>query len=268
MPDRILEVSLTMRRGLLATALLMAFGIAAVAHGESIKQGNIIVGFSGGITPRALPRSGSAPVGISFSSNFMSADGTDPPAQLSTISIGINGEGKIYDRGLPTCKIHRIQPTTVEAAHRICGGAIIGHGNVRLRVHLENQPPFTFSGPLLVFNARRSGGQRRLLAQIYGLRPPSAFVLTFKVLKKSGTFGTVIQTTLPLAARKWAYLTHFDMKLRRTYIYRGERRSYISAGCPAPAGFPGTIYPFARAHFGFSEGNRVTVSLTRHCTVR
>ncbi len=137
-----------------------------------------------------------------------------------------------------------------------------------MRVHLANQPPFTFKGPLLVFNAKRSGGHRRLLAQVYGRRPPSAFVLNFKILKKSGEFGTVIKTSLPKTARDWAYVTHFDMRLRRTYTYEGQRHSFISAGCAAPEGFPGAVYPFARSNFGFAGGKHVSTTLIRDCKVR
>jgi hypothetical protein len=78
----------------------------------------------------------------------------------------------------------------------------------------------------------------------------------------------VIRTTLPQEALKWAYMTHFDMKLQRTYTYRGERHSYISAGCAAPPGFPGAVYPFARAKFGFAGGKQVSTTLVRSCKVR
>lgn len=254
--------------GLVALALLIVVGAAGVARGEVEQEGDVIVNFDGGISPQALPREGVAPVAITVDSSVRSAEGVDPPPQLREISIGINSAGKIFDRGLPTCKVRRIQPTTIKAARRICGGAIVGSGHVGVRVHLENQPPFTFNGPLLVFNAKRSGGDRRLLAQVYGVKPPSAFVLTFKVLKRQGTFGNVIQTTLPKTAQKWAYVTHFDMRLRRTYTYQGERHSFISAGCAAPEGFPGAVFPFARARFGFEGGATVSTTLIRDCTVR
>jgi hypothetical protein len=255
--------------GLIALALLVALAAAAVARGEVEQQGNVIVTFDGGISPRALPRSGVAPVAVSVDSGFKSSDGTDPPPQLQTISIGINRGGKIFDRGLPTCRVRNIQPATIEAARRICGGAIVGSGHVQVRVHLTNQEPFTFKGKLLVFHAMRVGGQRRLLAQVYGRRPPSAFVLTFKILERQGTFGTLITTALPKQARRWAYVTHFDMTLRRMYTYLGRRHSYISAGCAAPAGFPGAVYPFARAKFGFAGGKQVeSPTLLRNCTVR
>ena len=58
------------------------------------------------------------------------------------------------------------------------------------------------------------------------------------------------------------------MKLRRTYTYQGQRHSYVSAGCAAPDGFPGAVYAFARASFGFAGGEQVTTTLVRDCTVR
>lgn len=255
-------------RLLIAIALLLALGASAVARGESVQDGNLIVRFDGGISPHALPRADRAPVTVTIDTTITTTDNADPPPQLREISIGINREGKIFDRGLPTCRVRKIQPTTIAAARRICGGAIVGSGHVAVRVHLPNQPPFTFKGPLLVFNAKPSGGKRRLLAQVYGRRPPSAFVLTFKVLKRQGKLGTLIRTSLPKPARKWAYVTHFDMKLRRIYTYKGKRRSFISAGCPAPEGFTAAVYTFARGTFGFSGGRTVSETLVRDCKVR
>lgn len=256
------------RGGLIAVALLLALGAAAVARGEVVQQDGVTVGFEGGISPRALPRTELAPVTVKVGGSFKSSEGADPPPQLRKISIGINRAGRIFDRGLPTCRVRRIQPTTIRAAKRICGGAIVGSGKVQVRINLKNQAPFTFNGPMLVFHAKRHRGKRRLLAQVYGKKPPSAFVLNFKIVEKKGTYGTVINTVLPKPARKWAYVTHFEMKLRRIYKYRGERHSFISAGCAAPAGFPGAVYPFARANFGFDGGRRVTTTLVRDCTVR
>lgn len=252
----------------IALALLAVLGLATAARAEKEIDGNLVVTFDGGISPRALPRSGTAPVTVTVDSTFGTTDGADPPPQLRTISIGINKGGELFDRGLPTCRVRKIQPATIGAAKRICGGAIVGSGHVQVRVNLSNQPPFTFKGPMLVFHAKRTGGKRRLLAQVYGLKPPSAFVLTFKIVEKGGTFGTVIKTTLPQEARKWAFVTHFDMKLRRIYTYKGQKHSYVSAGCAAPDGFPGAVYPFARASFGFAEGQQVTTTLIRDCTVR
>jgi hypothetical protein len=256
------------RACLVVAALSVALGAAGVARAEVERQGDVIVSFDGGISPHALPRTGVAPVAVTIDSAFKSAEGADPPPQLRTISIGINHRGKLFDRGLPSCRVGEIQPATIGAARRLCGKAIVGSGHIQVRVHLSNQPPFTFKGPMLVFHAKRVGGHRRLLAQVYGSKPPSAFVLNFKIVEKPGEFGTVIKTSLPPSAGKWAYVTHFDMKLQRIYTYRGKKHSYVSAGCAAPPGFPGAVYAFARAEFGFAEGEDVTTTLVRDCTVR
>jgi hypothetical protein len=253
---------------LISLAILAILVVTAAAAAEIGKKGDIVVSFNGGISPQTLPRTGVAPVAVTIDSSFRSAEGADPPPQLKAISIAINRRGKIFDRGLPTCRVRKIQPATIAAARRICGGAIVGSGHVQVRVRLPNQPPFTFKGPMLVFHAKRSGGDRRLLAQVYGRKPPSAFVLSFKIVKEPGELGTVIKTTLPRSAQDWAYVTEFDMKLRRIYTYRGKQYSYVNAGCAAPPEFPGAVYTFAQADFGFSEGEHVTTTLTGNCTVK
>jgi hypothetical protein len=42
---------------------------------------------------------------------------------------------------------------------------------------------------------------------------------------------------------------------------------YISAGCPAPKGFGGAVFPFAKATFDFA-GSQITSTLTRNCKAR
>jgi hypothetical protein len=254
-------------RWIVVFLVLLALG-ATAARGELAQEGNLIVSFDGGISPHALPRAGTAPVAVEVATSIKAADGADPPPQLREISIAINREGRIFDRGLPTCRLRDIQPSTIASARAICGGAIVGNGRVNVRVRIPDQTPFDFSGPLIVFNAERVNGKRRLLAQVYGSRPPSSFVLTFRISRRGGKFGTVIKTRLPTEARRWAYVTEFEMRLRRTYTYGGQRHSYISAGCSAPDGYPGALYPFAKGTFEFAGGRAVSTTLIRDCKVR
>lgn len=249
-------------------ALALALGAAGVARGELTQEDNVLLSFRGGISPKDLPRERPAPVAVWIDSTLSATDGTDPPPQLREIVIAINKDGRLFNRGLPTCRVRRIQPSTIKAAQRICGGAIVGRGHVGVRIELEDGHPFDFKGPLLAFNAKPHGGHRRILAQVYGSAPPSAFVLTFTIKKRPGTFGTVISTKLPKEAQKWAYITHFDMRLQRQYTYEGKRRSFVSASCAAPEGFPGTVYPFAEASYRFDTGTNAEMTLLRNCNVR
>jgi hypothetical protein len=253
---------------ILIVALGLTLGVVGVARAELVREDNLLLSFRGGIAPKELPRGADAPVAVWVDSSVKTTDGSDPPPQLREITIAINRAGKLFSRGLPTCEIRRIQPSTMAAAKKACGGAIVGSGHVGVRIAFEKDHPFDFKAPLLAFNAKSHNGHRRILAQAYGANPPSSFVLTFKLRRRPGVFGTVISTRLPRSARDWAYITHFDMRLERRYEYRGRQRSFISASCAAPEGFPGTVYPFAKARYRFATGTTASVALVRSCLVR
>ena len=76
-----------------------------------------------------------------------------------------------------------------------------------------------------------------------------------------------MSTQLPASAQGWAYLSHFDMTLDRQWRYRGKARSYVSAACSAPAGFPGATFPLAKASYGFAGGQTLRTTVVRSCRV-
>jgi hypothetical protein len=240
---------------------------AAPAGAEISQQGNLITSFRGDMVPKKLPRQAPAPVSVGVSGSFRTADSTPLP-QLRTISVAINGAGRLYDAGLPVCRVGSIQPATEANARETCGGSIVGSGHVTVGVRLSNQEPFEVKGSLLAFNGPVEHGDKLILAQVYARDPPGAFVLPFKVRERPGLFGTVMTTSLPASALGWAYLSHFDMTLHRTYRYGGATHSYVSAACSAPAGFPGAVFPFAKATYGFAGGRTMRTTVVRSCKVR
>lgn len=252
-------------------ALLLAAATACLlltqgASAELAQQGTTLVGFNGGLTPKALPRNKPAPVAVTVEGDVKTTRGAPLP-QLRTISVAINRAGRLYDKGLPACNVGAIQPATEKEAQALCHRSIVGSGHVTLQAHIQGQHPFPVEGKLLAFNGPRKHGQKVVLAQVYSTSPPGAFVLTFTLARKQGLFGTVMSTRLPKEAEGWAYLTHFDMTLGRSYRRHGKVHSYVSAACSAPAGFPGASFPFARARFGFAGGKRLGVTVVRSCRV-
>jgi hypothetical protein len=73
--------------------------------------------------------------------------------------------------------------------------------------------------------------------------------------------------SLPASTRGWAYLSRFDMTLHRAYRYRGTVHSYVSAACAAPPGFPGAVFPLARATYGFAGDRHVRATIVSNCKV-
>lgn len=253
-------------RFLLCAALTSVLCLVVPAQAEVARKGNLVTTFDGDLAPKRLPRKRLVPVAVRVAGSFRTT-GRAPLPQLRTISVAINRAGRLEDVGLPTCRVARIQPATEAAAHRRCGGAIVGRGHVTVETHIESQAPFTVKGNLLAFNGPTRNGQKLILAQIYTKKPPGSFVLTFKLKRRPGLFGSVMSTSLPSSARGWAFLRHFDMTLGRRYRYRGKARSYIAAACSAPAGFPGAVFPLAKARYGFANGKTTRTTVVRSCRV-
>lgn len=248
-----------------ATAAFLCFWVPAQA--ERNGEGDLVVAFNSSIKPATLPRHMPVPVAVRVGGDVWTEPETSPPPQLRTITVEINRQGRLFDRGLPVCNVEEIQPATERNARRVCGTAIIGNGHISAQVTIPTQPLFTVEAKLLVFNGPRKNGDKLILAQAYARKPPGAFVLTFHVNRQPGAFGTVMSTTLPPGTERWAYLTQFDMTLRRTYEWHGRERSYVSAACAAPAGFDTVVYPLARATYGFTDGRSLTTSVARPCHV-
>jgi hypothetical protein len=55
------------------------------------------------------------------------------------------------------------------------------------------------------------------------------------------------------------------MTLSRRYSYKGKRRSYISAGCPAPKGLRSLGFPLAKTSFSFAKGGTLSTVVEQTC---
>jgi len=260
MTSRRVEASL-----IAATALTL--GLAAIAHAEVGQRGDLRVSFAGEIAPRALPRSGTAPVAVTVGGRITTTDGSPPP-QLQTISIQINRHGHLDSSGLPICRFKQIQPSTTSAALAACRRSLVGEGSFSADVELPQQAPFPSQGKVLAFNGRVDG-RPMILAHVYGTQPvPTSFVLPFAIGRARGQFGTLLTAVLPETTGEWGFVTGISITLHRRFNYHGAPRSYVSAGCPAPAGLPGVLFPLARARFAFAGGRTLTNTLTKVCKVR
>jgi hypothetical protein len=249
----------------LALAGLLCIG-AVAADAELTQQGGLTVAFDGDLSPKTLPRHEAVPVAVRVAGDIKATKDAPLP-QLRTISVAINRAGSLDGRGLPTCEVKSIQPATPAEARRVCPQAIVGTGHVTAQARFPSQANFEVKAKLLAFNGPRRDGHSLILAQVYVKNPPGAFVLPFSVRSRGGLFGTTLSTSLPASAQGWAYLTHFDMTLKRLYSYKGKPRSFVSAACTAPSGFPGAVSPFAKATYGFDNGQRLTTTAVRSCRV-
>ncbi|HEU5104674.1 MAG TPA: hypothetical protein VFU11_02410 [Solirubrobacterales bacterium] len=251
--------------GLAAALCLLAS--ASLASAEVTQEGNLRVSFTGGIAPNALPRKGKAPVKVKFGGEIKTTDGQAPP-QLRSISLEINRNGKFDFRGLPACHYHQIHPASSREAIATCPDSVIGKGVFSAHVELPEQSPFPSAGQVTAFNGVFHG-RHVIFAHVFGNNPlPQSQVLIFNLGRSSGGFGTSLTAELPRVAAEWGYVSGVSLSLSKVFRYKGERRSLLTAGCPAPGNADVAAFNFARASFGFEDGRNLAVTMTRTCKVK
>jgi hypothetical protein len=255
------------RIGVLAATIAVLAVTASLAQAELTARGDLFVKFSGGITPNALPRDARAPISVRVAGTVRTLSGVRPPA-LRRIAIAINQGGHLDARGLPVCHRRQIEPSSTQEALARCGPALVGGGSYDADVAFPEQSSFPSRGRVLAFNAVVDG-KRAILAHVYGAEPiPITRIIVFHIEETRGTYGTILTGALPASVNRWGYLRRISLSLHRDFTYRGQPRSYLSAACDAPAGFPGATFPFAHASMTFADGRTLSSTLTRSCKVR
>lgn len=257
-----------MRRLAIAAVLLICLPAGVAAARQFVQQGTLRVAFEAKLLPHALPRERNAPVIVHLAGAIRTTDGSAPP-QLREISIAMNRAGVVSAKGLPSCQAPQLQQTSTEAALAVCRGALVGRGHFAANVDFSGSPVFPARGTVLVFNSS-TRNRPGLLLHLYGSSPVrAAFVLPFRIARKSeGKFGTVFTTHIPRIASDKGYVTDIDLTIGRKYNYQGSQRSFISASCAAPAGFTVVPYELARATFTFASDQKLTSRLPGDCKVR
>jgi len=256
------------KRLLIFAGLALVVVLGSVAAQAEVRQvGNLRMSFSGGFSPHALPREHPAPITLNVAGKISTTDGTHPPA-LQRIEIGLNRNGHLSTVGLPACTTADLQSSTTEAALSNCRSALVGRGSFKAEFEFPGLGPVPSTGPILAFNGRRAG-KPALFFHLYTANPARfTFVLPLTISHSKGRFGTVLTGDIPKLASGLGSVSEIDLKIGRNYTYRGQRRSYLSASCAAPAGFPGVSFSLAHGSFKFADGRTIAATLSRVCQVR
>jgi hypothetical protein len=257
-----------MRRRLATVALLLLVigACAAVAAAEVVRKDNVQVSFHAKFAPQSLPRDRPAPISVEVDGQISSTDGSQPPP-LQKLRLELTSYGQIDTRGLAACPASALQSTSSEVAIQRCGPAQVGRGKFQADLQFSGRP-ILVDGRALVFNGVVDG-RPGMFIHIYISRPVTVtLVIPLKISHRSGRFGTVLTTRVPKLAGGFGSITELQLQIGRQYSYRGERHSYLSAACAAPAGFPGATFTFAHAVFSFGDGLTMNAFLSRRCQVR
>ena len=249
-------------------ALAAVLACATLAHASVVQEGNVRINVLSQILPYKLPRRGTAPIAVFVSGHLSEPHGGIPP-QLRQMTVEVNKHGLLQSKGLPTCKLSKIQPASTERAMSSCGDALIGSGQFWAHIVLPDQGAYPTHGRLLIFNGRQKG-RPVIFTHIFTANPFfSSFVIPFSISKiRNGAYGTKLTASLPQALGDWGYVDRIKLTLKRKYRWKGKELSYFNAGCPAPQGSKRTVFPLALASFAFGEGLEISAKVEKACAVR
>ncbi len=240
-------------------ALVLVGALIASASGQTVRAGNLVVTIEGAITPKKLPKKTPAPITLSVNGSLRTADGTHPPA-LETLHLEFDKHGQLNTKGLATCRAGQLQSTLTSTAERVCKDALVGTGRAEAEIAFPEQPPFSASGKLLIFNGAPKGGKQILILHVYAFVPaPTTFVTTAVIAKQGGKYGTTAEVAIPTIVAGQGSLIAFNATLKKTWTYKGKKQSLLLATCP-------TGHLYAHGDFAFADGTTLSGNVARSCT--
>lgn len=244
-----------------ALAVLVAGGTALAGDKPvSVEAGNLVFTFNGGFSPKSLPKNELAPITLTASGKIVAKDGTHPPALKEAI-VETDKNGAVNVKGLPVCKSGQLQSRNTAAAKKACPQAIIGSGHTSVEVQLPEQRPIPVDSALTVFNGGQKGGTTTFYIHAFFTAPVSGAIVTTVKIKKinRGRYGLKSVASIPKIVNGAGSVTSFDLKIGKTYTYKGKKVSVLSAKCT-----DGKLQAFASSVF--ADGTKASAGLIRTCT--
>lgn len=224
-----------MRRTLLravAVAAAVALVASAAAYGLKIEIDKTVVSATAGISPRALPAHGNAPVEVGSVTRIKTTDGSAPPTLRELVFV-FDKHGSIDTRGLPVCTMAKLADTTPQEARKRCAGAIVGEGVGRAEVRYPGKAPIEIGSPLTFFNAPPVSGGPSLIVHAYQTVPvPKTVLVPFAVERiHQGRYGFRVRIPVPAIAEGFGSPTLAKATVGTTWKRAGKTVGYANARC-------------------------------------
>jgi hypothetical protein len=253
------RAQLTIAAMVMALVALVGVGSATAEKPVTVEAGNLVFTFNGGFAPKALPKKKLAPITLTASGKIRTKDNTHPPA-LKEVVVETDKNGAVNVKGLPVCKSGQLQSRTTAAARKACPKAIIGTGQTRVEVKFPEQNPIPVDSALTVFNGGKSGGTTTFYIHAFFSAPVSgAIVTTVKITKiHRGRYGLKSVARVPKIANGAGSVLSFNLKIGKTYTYKGKKVSVLSAKCT-----DGKLQAFASSIF--ADGTKASAGIVRTC---
>ena len=242
--------------GAIALVVLVA-AAGASGSGALVEVDNLVLRADGSFQPRQLPRGKFAPLEFAGRASIASKDGTRP-IPLRQLVVDFDHDGRLSVAGLPTCAPEWITQATTAEARQLCGGAIVGSGQIAAVIELSTGLVEAAS-PLTIFNGPPLGGRPTAILHAHFTQPGTqTFAIQVPIQRRRGEFRYRATVDLPPIAGGRGSLSRIEVEIGRRYRFQGKSRSYVSARCSDN---------ILRTHgrFTFEEGTVIDGSVEKFC---
>jgi hypothetical protein len=243
----------------LAALVAIAIPVSAATAGETVTgpDGNT-QSIEAAVAPKGLYKKTASPTSLFVDVKTGATTGIPSPAVHDVIDF--DQSLTLATKGLATCNASQLQNTSTEAAEKACGSAKIGSGSATTLLPLGTL--YTEPTKVTAFNGVPQGGKPVVLLHAYGTSPlQTTLVLvgTVSTYGKEG-YGPRLDVTVPPIAGGVGVITDFNVKIQKTWTYKGKKTSFVSAKCPASKKLK------YRGAFTYKDGTTITATHTQACT--
>lgn len=191
---------------------------------------NLEVDVTAKIDPGKLSRGKPDPVSMRGTFSAGTRDGTHP-SSLREAVLTIDKDLEIDVTGLPVCGYRATVRRNIEQIRRLCRKAIVGKGEATIDVAYPENTPITLASEITLINGGERAGETTLLAHAFIPIPvPRSIVVAVKINRKVS--GLTATAKIPRMTDGYGSLTEVSLRLGREFVYRGKRKSFLSARCP------------------------------------
>jgi hypothetical protein len=252
------------KRLILVLGSVVAFVCLSIGVASAFTTTQHIVGK---VTPKKLPKHERAPVKL-FIDVFSTTDnpsGVPSPATLAKVDF--DKDTGFYSKGFATCDPSQFTAaTTTQQAKAACGDSQIGTGSARILIPTgPSTPPLRVAAVITVFNGKNKtiilhtynslSGAQTLVGKLRPADAAAGRVATASAKK----FGLTLTVPVPPLAGGTAVIEEFNATIKKTYFYKGKKRSLFSAKCGSDKKIR------FQARFTFQDGTSSTGTDTRKC---
>jgi hypothetical protein len=239
-------------RGRILAGVVVVLGLLVVVGTASafkvhVRAGDLVLDAEGGFAPKALPKYKDAPITTHGGGKLSTISGELPPI-LDTFVLEFDRHGHVDTTGLPVCTKGKLIATTVAAARRACGEAIVGTGFGSAVVKFPEQGPIKVGSPITLFNGPKKGGNDTIIAHAHLDYPgPTTFIVPIVIEKiHKGVYGYRVLVKIPKIAGGYGHPISGSAKVGQKWTFKGKKHSYINARCE-------TGHFLVRGEFSFKE---------------